>query len=155
MKHIWGHGKVDTALSCCWNCSLGVCGCQLNIDTLTSDPNLKHTGKQLPCHGLDRTTTLADPLCVWHCLLHLTSGYYWTLWDPHCKFVAPLQCLDVPEIFLFSLFPLSGQVLMLSSTADNAEEKSEERDLRQVLFCVALKCKWLLMCQDVQAGGKE
>lgn len=69
--------------------------------------------------------------------------------------MAPLQCLDVPEISLSSLSTFSSQVLMLSSTAGNIEERSEERDLRQVLFCVPLKCKQLLMCQDVQAGGRE
>lgn len=107
-------------------------------------------GRQTSCR------TFAGQLWVWQsvcCTWHKVIA--WTVWDPYWKFMAPLQCLDVPEISLSPLSTFSIRVLILSSTAGNVEEKSEERDLRQMLFCVPLKCKWLLMCQDVQAGGKE
>lgn len=60
------------------------------------------------------------------------------------------MCLDVPEI---SLSTFSSQGLMLSSTAGNIEEDWEGFEASVVLCAIEMQVA--LMCQDVQAGGKE
>lgn len=111
--------RVLGAPGCCWNCSLGVCGCQLNIS-----------------RAMGQTESFRT--CEWQCLLLLTYGCSRAVGDPHCKFMALYSiqtCLDVPEISLSPLSTPSSQALMLSSMVGNIEEKRGEGFEASVVLC--------------------